>query len=97
MQNMDDKEISELFDSIAAHYEKYLQKFGVKPISLKILRNQTKDALVLLYLARSYLNTKVVSKEELTEFMKSFYPHINAMQQARYLGKQKGYNIVSIT
>lgn len=39
MQNTDDKEISELFDSIAAHYEKYLQKFGVKPISLKILRN----------------------------------------------------------
>lgn len=94
---MNDKEIAELFGIIAKHYKMYLQKFGVKPISLKILRNQTKDALVLLYLARSYLNTKVVSKEELTEFMKSFYPHINAMQQARYLGKQKGYNIVSIT
>ena len=39
MQNTDDKEISELFDSIAAHYEKYLQKCGVKPISLKSLRN----------------------------------------------------------
>lgn len=95
---MNDKEIAELFGIIAKHYKMCLQKFGVKPINLKDSKgNYTKDALVLLYLARSYPDTKAVSKEELTEFMKSFYPHINAMQQARYLGKQKGYNIVSIT
>ena len=36
---MNDKEIAELFAIIAKHYKMYLQKFGVKPISLKILRN----------------------------------------------------------
>ncbi len=65
---MNDKELLDLFDVITTHYDKYLQKFGVKPVNLKDSRgNYTKDALVLVYLAQGYPNTKAVSKAEITD------------------------------
>lgn len=95
---MSDKEIAELFGIITKHYKMYLQKFGVKPVSLRDSSgNYTKDALVLLCLARGYPHTKAVSKAELTEFVRNFYPDVVDVQQARHLSKQKGYNIVSGT
>lgn len=95
---MRNKEIAELFGIITKHYKMYLQNFGVKPVSLRDSSgNYTKDALVLLCLARGYPHTKAVSKAELTEFVRSFYPDVVDVQQARHLSKQKGYNIVSGT
>ncbi|MCW7072031.1 MAG: hypothetical protein OCU12_06890 [Methanophagales archaeon] len=45
--------------------------------------NYTKDALVLVYLAQGYQNTKKVSKGELTQFIRLYDPSVNDVQQAR--------------
>lgn len=57
----------------------------------------SKDALVLIYLAQNYPNTRAISKAELTEFIRAFYPEVSDVQQARHLSKQKGYYIISGT
>ena len=57
--------------------------------------NFTKDALVLIYLTYDYPNTRKVSKEELTRFVRSYYPNTNDVQQARHLGAQAGWWIVA--
>ena len=55
----------------------------------------TKDALTLIYLAYNYPNTRIISKEELTNFIRQYYPNTNDVQQARHLGAQKGWWIVA--
>lgn len=55
----------------------------------------TKDALVLVYL---FINMgKPVTKSKLTEMIRTFYPGVNDVQQARHLAAQKGYWIESGT
>ena len=95
---MNEKEIVQIYQLITTKYENNLKKFGVKAINLMDKnRNYTKDALVLIYLARDYPHTKAISKQELTEFVRHFYPNVSDVQQARHLSKQKGYNIISGT
>lgn len=66
--------------------KKYLKDLQVKPMKLKDSKgNYTKDALVLIYLAKDYPNTKVVSKAELTNFVRKFYSDTIDTQQARHL------------
>lgn len=55
----------------------------------------TKDALVLVYLSCGYPQTRKVSKEELTKFIRSHYPDTNDVQQTRHLGAQAGWWIVA--
>ena len=56
---MNKKEIIEIYKVISAMYEKYLKKYGVKPINLYDKNNNyTKDALTLIYLAKDYPNSK---------------------------------------
>ncbi|TXJ39910.1 hypothetical protein [Brachyspira aalborgi] len=75
---MNKKEIIEIYKVISAMYEKYLKKYGVKPINLYDKNNNyTKDALTLIYLAKDYPNTKAISKQELTDFIRQFYPETN--------------------
>lgn len=74
------------------YYEKYLKKYGVIfPKLYNQKGNLTKDALVLVYLTQDYPKTRRVSKSELTAFIRSFYPDVNDVQQARHLGAQKGW------
>ena len=95
---MNDKEILEIYALISENYQKYLKNLGVKQIHLKDKSGKyTKDALVLVYLAKDYPHTKAVSKQELTNFIREFYPEVSDVQQARHLSKQKGYNIISGT
>ena len=95
---MTEIEIVEIYKIIQEHYEKYLKNHEVKPINLQDKGGKfTKDALTLCYLAQDYPNTKVVSKNELTEFIRTFYPDTTDVQQARHLAKQKGYFISSGT
>lgn len=95
---MTDEEIVGIFGMISELYEEHLKPFNVHPISLKNAQGKyTRDALVLIYLSRGYPNTQAVSKQEITEFVRKFYPDTNDMQQARHLAKQKGYNIASGT
>lgn len=95
---MNEKQILVTYELISTVYEKYLKKHNVKSVNLKDKNGQyTKDALVLVYLAKDYPNTQAISKIELTDFIRQFYPDVNDVQQARHLSKQKGYNIISGT
>lgn len=50
-----------------------------------------------MYLGQNYPNTEIISKTELTEFIKTYYPNTNDVQQARHLATQKGWFILSGT
>lgn len=97
-QQMNTNEIKAIFELIQKHYQKHLKSYLVKPINLQDKNgNFTKDALVLCYLARDYPHTKAISKNDLTAFVRQFYPETADVQQARHLAKQKGYYIISGT
>ncbi|MBU1130562.1 hypothetical protein KJ840_00295 [Patescibacteria group bacterium] len=89
-------EITDQYDLIKKYHEKYLKKFGVK--IPKLLDNSgqfTKNALMLVYLSLGYPKTKVVSKTELTKFIRIYFSDTNDVQQARHLGAQDGWWIVA--
>ncbi len=89
-------EIQEIWGVIETNYEQHLAPQGVKRVNLKSSSGgYNKDALVLVYLAQGYPNTRWVTKEELTDFVRQFYPNTNDVQQARHLGPQKGYFVKS--
>ncbi|OQX21976.1 MAG: hypothetical protein BWK75_01940 [Candidatus Altiarchaeales archaeon A3] len=95
-KKLSDAEIKNIYAMICEHHNKYLKSQGVKmPGLLDKQRKFTKDALVLVYLARKYPNTKKVSKEELTVFIRQYHPNVNDVQQARHLGAQKGWYIAA--
>ena len=87
-------QIESVYEMVKEYHEKYLIKFGVKLPKLKDSKgNFTKDALVLCYLARFYPSTVLVTKKELTQFIRKFDENVNDVQQARHLGAQKGWFI----
>lgn len=49
----------------------------------------------MVYLAHGYPKTRKVSKRELTQFVRVFYPDVNDVQQARHLGAQGGWWIAA--
>lgn len=94
---MSEEKIVEIYSMIVEYHRKYLKKYGVKLPNLMRNGKYTKDALTLIFLAQNYPNTKVVSKTEITEFIKKYYPQVNDVQQARHLAAQKGWYILSGT
>jgi len=93
---MTEEEIKEQYELIKEYHKQYLERHKVKLPKLYNASNQfTKDALVLIYLSIGYPNTKKVSKTELTNFIRKFYPEVNDVQQARHLGAQSGWWIVA--
>jgi 5-methylcytosine-specific restriction endonuclease McrA len=91
-----DEKIEELYLVVKYFSEKYLKPQGVRVPKLRNKDGQyVKDALTLIRLAEGYPDTKEVSKSELTAFIRRFYPSVNDCQQARHLGAQKGYKILS--
>ena len=96
MKRLSNDEIKKIYEMISKNYNKYLRQSGVKlPKLTDIQGNYTKDVLVLVYLAQGYPNTRKVSKGELTQFIRQYYPNINDVQQARHLGAQKGWFIAA--
>lgn len=89
------KHIRDSYKKLEKFYKNYLKKHGVTLPSLKQKNKYTKDVLVLVYLSQFYPNTKTVSKEELTHFIRRYYPNTNDVQQARHLSAQKGWSILS--
>lgn len=90
------KSIASIYKTLSEFHDKYLKPFGVKLPKLYDSQGKfTKDALVLVYLAYDYPNTRKVGKEELTKFVRSYYPDTNDVQQARHLGAQAGWWIVA--
>jgi len=95
-KHLSNNEIREIYSMISDYYKKFLEKYGVKlPKLTDTKSNYTKDALVLVYLAQDYPDTKKVSKEELTQFIRQYYPNVPDVQQARHLGAQKGWFIAA--
>jgi len=92
-----DENIEKVYKTIEKYYNVYLKSVGVKMPNLKTKGNFTKDTLVLTYLARGYPKTRIVSKKDLTEYIRKYYPSVSDVQQARHLGKQKGWYILSGT
>jgi hypothetical protein len=94
--NLPTDKIIEQYAKISDFHEKFLKKFGVKlPELYDSNKKFTKNALVLVYLSMGYPKTKVVTKTELTYFMREFYPDTADVQQARHLGAQDGWWIVA--
>ncbi|PKP59588.1 MAG: hypothetical protein CVT88_05150 [Candidatus Altiarchaeales archaeon HGW-Altiarchaeales-1] len=90
------KKIERQYALIEEYYEKYLKKYGVKMPGLHNKDgNFTMNGLVLVYLSFGYPKTKIVSKTELTNFIRNYYPEVNDVQQARHLGAQDGWWIVA--
>lgn len=90
-------EIRQQYKLLKDFHGKYLKKYGVALPKLygKNKKNFTKNALVLVYLSLDYPKTKKVSKNELTQFVRRFYPNTNDVQQARHLGAQDGWWILA--
>lgn len=93
---LSDKQIIEQYELIKKYHKEYLEKHNVKlPKLYESEAKFTKNALVLVYLSIGYPETKIVSKTELTAFIRNFYPDVNDVQQARHLGAQDGWWIVA--
>lgn len=88
--------IQQIYETVESYHQKYLKVLGVKlPKLYDKNKNFTKDALTLVYLAYNYPDTRKVTKTELTNFIRTFYPEVNDVQQARHLGAQKGWWILA--
>lgn len=94
---MTDEEIRSIYEIIKGYHAKYLKCHGVQLPNLERNGIFTKDALVLVYLCQNYPNTRVVTKDELTKFIREYDPTVNDVQQARHLAAQKGWYILSGT
>ena len=90
-------EIIAIYKVLKQYHDKYLKAKGVELPNLKIGDKFTKDALVLVYLTQNYPNTSVVTKNELTKFVRHYYSDTTDVQQARHLAAQKGWYILSGT
>ena len=91
---MKKSDIKKIYDIVKGYHTKHLAQHGVKLPELMKGESFTKAALVLVYLAQDYPNTKVVTKEELTKFLKRYGGSID-VQQARHLAAQNGFYILS--
>lgn len=81
---------------IKNYHGKYLKKYGVVLPKLYDKKKRfTKNALALVYLSEGYPKTKRISKTEITQFIREFYPNVNDVQQPRHLGAQDGWWIVA--
>ena len=83
MLRLSDQEISELYAMICHYHNTYLAKEGVRLPKLRRGQEYTKDALTLVYLAYHYPDTRIVTKEELTAFIRLYDPNVLDVQQAR--------------
>ena len=97
MRVLSHDEIQAQYEQIKDYHKQYLAQQGVILPRLTHGKTYTKDALTLVYLSLDYPNTHVVSKKELTEFIRTFYPEVSDVQQARHLAAQKGWYILSGT
>ena len=93
---MTEEQIKTVYETVKTYHTKYLKQHGVKLPNLIWAKKYTKAALVLVYLAQGYPNTKVVTKEQLTAFLKERGDTLD-VQQARHLAAQNDFYILSGT
>lgn len=89
-------EIEKCYEELKVAHEKYLKQYEVSLPRLRSGAQFTKDAIVLAVLFK-YVG-QVVSKTDLTRILKKICnEEVNDVQQARHLGRQKGWYILSGT
>jgi len=64
----------ETYETISTYHKDYLAGAGVKLPQLEKGGEFTKDALVLVYLAQGYPDTRWITKKELTDFVRLYLP-----------------------
>lgn len=89
------KKIEIKYDEILKQYKKSLEKYNVKMPKLYSNGSYTLNALVLIYLYTKI--GQIVSKQELTDYLRTMGFDINDVQQARHLAQQSGWYILSGT
>ena len=94
---MKKEEIIAVYEMVKKNHKEHLAEKGVELPKLMRGEEFTKDALVLVYLAKNYPNTDIVTKNELTQFVRQYYKDTTDVQQARHLAAQKGWYILSGT
>ena len=94
---MKKEEIIAIYEMVERNHKEHLSAKGVELPKLMRDKEFTKDALVLVYLAKNYPNTDIVTKSELTKFVRQYYKDTTDVQQARHLAAQKGWYILSGT
>lgn len=87
--------IESLYEDILDAYKEKLNKYNVKMPKLYSNGKYTLNALVLIYLYDKI--GKIVSKQELTDFLRTMGFYVNDVQQARHLAQQSGWYILSGT
>lgn len=92
---MTENEIKKLYFELEDLYNKFLKEYNVKFPRLYNGNEYSLNSLVLVYLYNKM--GQVVSKQELTEFLKSMGYEVNDVQQARHLAQQSGWYILSGT
>lgn len=93
---MDNKnEIEKLYNTILNEYKYNLKEYNVKMPNLYSGGKFTISALVLVYLY--FKIGKIVSKQELTDYLRTMGYDVNDVQQARHLAQQYGWYILSGT
>ena len=98
MKKLSDEQLLKSYQIIERYHKKYLEPLGVKLPHLKRGNQYTERALTLICLSQGYPNTKSVTKDELTEFIKLYNLNAsNDIQAGRHLGKQEGWYIITGT
>jgi hypothetical protein len=95
MLHLTNEEISELYALLSHYHNNYLAKAGVQLPSLYRNGVYTKDALTLVYLAYDYPNTRIVTRDELVEFLRQYDPSVLEVPQPRQLSTRKGWYILA--
>lgn len=96
IKKLSSEQIKKQYELIEKYHKKFLKQYGVKmPKLYSTDKKFTKNALALVYLSIGYPNTKTVSKNELTRFIRYYYPNVPDVQQGRHLGAQSGWYILA--
>lgn len=97
MRKFTTEEMNAAFKLLSSYHKLYLKDHGVPLPGLSKTGNYSKNILVLAYLIQGYPDTRIISKEELTDFIRLYDPNTNDVQQARHLAAQSGWFIASGT
>ncbi len=93
--NLTSNKINDLYNKIYNQYNCHLKQYNVKMPKLYLKGNYTLNSLVLIYLYSKV--GQIVSKQELTDFLRTMGFEVNDVQQARHLAQQSGWYILSGT
>ena len=98
MRKLNEKQLLKKYNFIKKYHEDYLEKYGVKMPKLKRGGKYTENALALICLSEYYPDTKVITKEDLSDFIHKYRPDLKKdIQAGRHLGKQDGWYIITGT